>query len=148
MDIRSALDRITAIQAGLSITSPVTASIKKAYKYVPKQDAALPDAPAWMNDWTLSREERHIDLRIQHYTVHMQLFVNDADQDRAADIATAFMAQAVDGFDADVTLDGNVTNSALRGGDPTLVSLGRAGQSYIGLDLFLDLEMKEAKAFS
>ncbi len=148
MNIRAALDRLVVIQAGLSITDPTEVSIGTAYKYVPRQDTTLPDTPSWMNDWTLIREERHIDMRIQFYTVHMQLFVRDADQDQAADIASAFMEKAVEALDADVTLAGAVTRQSLRGGEPTLVSLERAGLSYIGLDLFLDLEMKEAKSFS
>ena len=148
MNIRAALDRLVVIQAGLSITDPTEVSIGTAYKYVPRQDTTLPDTPSWMNDWTLIREERHIDMRIQFYTVHMQLFVRDADQDQAADIASAFMEKTVEALDADVTLAGAVTRQSLRGGEPTLVSLERAGLSYIGLDLFLDLEMKEAKSFS
>ena len=155
MNIRAALDRLVVIQAGLSITDPTEVSIGTAYKYVPRQDTTLPDTPSWMNDWTLIREERHIDMRIQFYTVHMQLFVRDADQDQAADIASAFMEKAVEALDADVTLAGAVTRQSLRGGEPTLVSLklssgpaNAAFLSYIGLDLFLDLEMKEAKSFS
>ena len=148
MNIRAALDRLVAIQGGLSITDPTATSISTAYKYVPRQDTTLPGTPCWMNDWTLIREERHIDMRIQFYTVHMQLFVRDADQDQAADIASAFMEKTVEALDADVTLAGAVTRQSLRGGEPTLVSLERAGLSYIGLDLFLDLEMKEAKSFS
>ena len=147
MNIRAALDRLVVIQGGLSITDPIAASISAAYKYVPRQDTALPSTPCWMNDWTLIREERHIDMRIQLYTVHMQLFVRDADQDQAADIASAFMEKTVEALDADVTLAGAVTRQSLRGGEPTLVSLERAGLSYIGLDLFLDMEMKEAKGF-
>ena len=148
MNIRAALDRLVAIQGGLSITDPTATSISTAYKYVPRQDTTLPGTPCWMNDWTLIREERHIDMRIQFYTVHMQLFVRDADQDQAADIASAFMEKTVEALDADVTLAGAVTRQSLRGGEPTLVSLERGGLSYIGLDLFLDLEMKEAKAFA
>ena len=95
MNIRAALDRLVAIQGGLSITDPTATSISTAYKYVPRQDTTLPGTPCWMNDWTLIREERHIDMRIQFYTVHMQLFVRDADQDQAADIASAFMEKTV-----------------------------------------------------
>ncbi|MCY4107885.1 MAG: hypothetical protein OXG11_02535 [Chloroflexi bacterium] len=148
MNIRAALGRLVAIQGGLSITDPIAVSVGAAYKYVPRQSTTLPATPSWMNDWTLIREERHIDMRIQFYTVHMQLFVRDADQDQAADVASAFMEKTVEALDADVTLNGTVTRQSLRGGEPTLVSLERGGLSYIGLDLFLDLEMKEAKSFS
>ena len=148
MNIRAALDRLGVIQSGLSIKDPASVSISAAYKYVPRQDAALPNTPCWINDWALISEERHIDMRIQFYTVHMQLFVKDADQDQAADIASAFMEKTVEALDADVSLAGAVTRQSLRGGEPTLVRLERAGQSYVGLDLFLDLEMNEAGSFS
>ena len=147
MDIRSALDQIVVIQGGLSITSPVTASVKKAYKYVPKASVALPDNPAWTNDWSLTSLERFVSFRVQNYTVHSQLFVQDADIDRAADIASAFLDKFITALDADISLSQTVTQHTLRGGNPTLVGLERAGQIYIGLDLFLDLEMKEAVSF-
>jgi len=148
VDIGSALDRIIAIQGGLSITSPITESIKVAYKYSPAANVGLPDAPAFFNEWTLEREERHVSMRIQYYTVHMQLLVRDADLNRAADIATAFHVALVDAFDADVQMNNTVTQSSLRGGSPTLAGFVRNNINYIGLDLFLDLELKEAKSFS
>ena len=148
MDIRTALDQIVTIQGGLSITSPLSVSVKKAYKYVPNASVALPDAPAWTNDWTLTSLERFVSLRIQNYTVHMQLFVKDANIDRAADIASAFLDKLITALDADISLSQTVTQHTLRGGNPTLVGLERANLPYIGLDLFLDLEMKEGKTFS
>lgn len=146
MDIRSALDRIVAIQQSLSITSPVALSIKRAYKYVPPQEAAL-DLPCWQNSWTMVSETRGFGSREQLYTVNMQLLVADADQDRAADIATAFHVALVDALDNDRTLGGTVTRQDLRGGNPTLVVFERSGNVYLGLNLFLDLVMYEPKTF-
>ena len=148
MDIRSALDRIIVIQGGLSITSPSTENVKKAYKYVPRANVILTDVPAFTNEWTLASLERFVSFRIQNYTVHMQLFVEDADIDRAADIASSFHKELIDALDADIALSNTVTQHSLRGGNPTLVGLERAGRMYIGLDLFLDLEMKEGATFS
>ena len=148
MDIRSALDNLIVIQAGLSITDPITESIAAAYKYVPPANVALPDTPCWTNEWTLNEVQRFVNLRIQTYTVHMQLFVLDADLDAAADIASAFHAKMVTALDADVSLGQTITQQSLRGGSPTLASLVRSNQAYIGLDLFLDLEMKEGATFT
>lgn len=148
MDIRSALDNLIIIQAALSITSPITASIKKAYKYIPKSSVALPDTPAWLNEWTLNTVERFVGFRIQTYTVHMQLFVLDADPDRGADIASSFAKEMIDALDADVSLGQTITQQTLRGGNPTQGSFERVNLTYSGLDLFLDLEMKEGATFA
>ena len=148
MDIRSALDRIVVIQEGLSITDPLTLAVKRAYKYVPEASSALPDTPAWTNEYSLTNVERLVSLRIQTYTVHMQLFIDDADLDRAADIASSFLKQMIDALDADVSLAQTITQQSLRGGNPTLGSMPRANMPYTGLDLFLDLEMKEGATFT
>jgi hypothetical protein len=148
MDIRSALDRIIAIQDGLAITDPIAEDVKKAYKYVPRANVTLTDVPAFTNEWTLTSLDRFVSFRIQNYTVHMQLFVEDADIDRAADIASSFHKELIDALDADIALNNTVTQHSLRGGNPTLVGLERAGKIYIGLDLFLDLEMKEGATFT
>lgn len=148
MDIRNALDRVIAVQGAMSISSPASIAALRAYKYVPARDSALPDTPCWFNSWSFVREERLIQLRRSFYSVRMQLAVHDADLDRAADIATAFHVAAVADFSADVTLNGQVTNTEFRGGSPTLVRLDWAGMTYVGLDLFLDLVMEEAVTFA
>lgn len=146
MDIRSALSRLTAIQQGLSITTPITASIKKAWTYFPPENAVV-DTPCFLNSWTLVEEARNPSHRIQRYTVRMQLLVHDADMERAADIATSFHVQLVDALDADVNLAGTVSYQTLRGGNPTLAILERGGRIYVGLDLYLDLVMSEPRTF-
>ena len=148
MNIRSALAALRTLEAGLAITSPVVASIKRAYLYMPNQATVAPDAPCVMNDWSLTGIERVGGIRIQKYAVHIQLFVDDSDQDQAADIATAFQVAFVDALDGATSLSGTVVMADLRGGSPTLALLERAGRAYIGLDLFLDLTLKEGKAFS
>lgn len=148
MNIRSALDNLIVIQAALSITSPDSISIDRAYKFFPDRDSALPDTPCFINSWSLTGEDRRVSLRDARFTVHMQLFIDDADLDVGADIASAFLEAIMDALDADVSLGGTVTNTDLRGGDPTLGLLDWAGQGYVGLNLFLDLQMMEPKSFS
>lgn len=151
MNIRDALVRVAAIQAGLSITDPVTDptpyEIKRAYTTFPDRDSALPDCPCWINSWTLVREDRNPGMREAFYQIRMQLFIDDTDLDVGADIATAFMEKIMDALDADTSLGGTSTGTTLRGGDPTLGLLEWAGQGYPGLDLFLDLKMTESKSF-
>lgn len=148
MDIRSALDRLVAIEKDIAITEPARLAVKRAYKYFPPQSVAVPDLPCFMNSWTLVEERRGISLREQRYTVNIQFFAGEGDQDYTADVASAFMAAFMDALDADVSLGGAVTDSDLRGGNPTLAILERAGRSYIGLNLFLDLTMKDAVSFA
>ena len=150
MNIRAAMTNLVALQAGLSITSPLALAVKKAWPYVPPQSVLLPDLPCWTNSWDLGREDRFVGMREQRYTVQMQLFVAEAgagEQDRQADVATAFMDKLVDALDADVTLGQTVSEHWLRGASPSLAILERGGKSYIGLNLFLDLRLTEAKSF-
>ena len=143
-DIRTALTNLVTLQEGLSITAPVSSSIKRAYKYTPPQSSSLPDTPCVLNTWSLTSQELDISLRILFYTIRMQLIVHDSDQDRAADIASSYMNAIITAQNADVTLDGAVNQSILRGSDPTLGVLSWAGVDYIGLDLLLDIELKAA----
>ena len=151
MTIRVVLDKVVTKEGGLSITSPVNLSIKKAWKYMPRQNVALPELPAFMNSWTALPVDFGISgLRALNYRVHIQLLVAKAtvEDDRSADIATAFWEKMRDAFDADLTLGDTVTLAVLRGGDPTLVVIERAKESFIGLNAYLDVEIKQSFAFS
>lgn len=147
-NIRAVLDKLIVLQKGLVITGPVTEHIKRAYKYPPNRSIALPDTPCWMNTWTLTAYHRYPGSLHRFYTISNQLFINDADLDRAADIASAFHEAYTDALDQDITLGGVIERQDVRGGDPTLVLLEWAGIAYIGLQIFLDIELIEAKTFS
>jgi hypothetical protein len=144
MDIRAAMTRIIAVQAALTITDPIAASIKKAWRYTPPQSQTVTETPAFINSWTLNQETRYSNGYRRHdYTVHMQLLVEDSDKDRAADIASAFHAALLTAFDADVQLAGACSGQTIRGGDPTLANFEFAGNPYIGLDLYMDIRMDD-----
>ena len=153
MDIRSAMDRIVTLQGGLVITVPGegidTLAVAQAHKYFPDR-AEVIESPGWINEWSLVEEERGASGTRRHtYIVHSQLFVQDADLDQAADIASEFFDQYMTALDADVTLNGACTIQVLRGGQPTLVTLQWAGDlTYIGLDLFLDVIMDDVGVFA
>jgi len=148
MDIRTVMTNVVSLQEGLSITAPISSSILRAYKYMPPMASGLPDTPCFMNSWTLQNQELDIGLRILIYTVRMQLAVLDADQDVAADIASSYMNALITAQNADIQLGGSCVLSTLRGGDPTLAVLSWAGQDFIGLDLILDVELKDAVSIS
>ena len=143
-DIRTALTNLVTLQESLSITAPISSSILRAYKFTPPQSSSLPDTPCFLNTWTLTNQELDISLRILFYTIRMQLIVHDSDQDQAADIASSYMTALITAQNADVTLNGSVNQCFLRGSDPTLGVLQWAGVDYIGLDLLLDIEIKDA----
>lgn len=140
MNIGTVLDRIVTLQQGLSITAPIAASVKRVHKFPPNRAQALADCPAWVNTWTMTRTDAQAGHWFEFYTVHCQLFVNDADLNRAADIATAFHVAFVIAMETDFRLSGTVLGVYPRGGDPTLALLEWAGQGYVGLDEFVDLE--------
>lgn len=149
VNIRDAITRIAAIQEGLSISSPVSVAIEKAWPYAPDTGAAL-RVPAWVNGWTLVSERRQLGNRSVFYTVHMQLYAVPAtvQQQRAMDICTAFLEATLVAFDsaANRRLTDTVSRQSIRGNDPTIGVLEWGGQAYIGLDLFLDIEIEEARA--
>lgn len=135
-----ALDRIAAVQLGLSISSPLAQTIKRTYRVPPKQGDALPDVPCFIN--TVDLPDIHWlpnSQRQRRFVVGMQLFVKDADNDQGREIALSFLEAIVVAFHADVTLNGTCTAQTLRGGTPTLARLDWAGQSFVGLQLFMDV---------
>lgn len=154
MNIRTALDRIVTLQLALTITAPITASIKAAHKYPPNRGIALPDTPCWMNSWTLDRVEREYRTRHAFYEVSAQLFVLDTDLNRAADIATAFHVAFMDALDTSASINDDAAiarwdhGGSGRASDPTLSLLDWAGKSYIGLSEFLRLELLDTVTFT
>lgn len=145
MDIATALTRLATMEKALTISAPIAASIKRVHTLPPNRGQALADTPCWINSWQLSRIESGLGgaagPRHEYYAVHAQLFVSDADINRAASIATAFLPKFIEALNADYTLGDAVLTAELRGGDPTLALLEWGGQSYAGLDLFVDLDL-------
>ncbi|MGD9889691.1 MAG: hypothetical protein AB7R89_25790 [Dehalococcoidia bacterium] len=149
MDIGSALDALATIHGTLSITSPIAASIKKVHTYAPNRDSTLPDTPCWMLTWSFRElQEGMSGRRFQVYTVRCQLFIEDADLNRAAAIATAFHVAWIDLMDQHNQLGGTVTKIDRRGGEPTLGLLTWAEKPYVGLDLYLDLHLVDSTTYS
>lgn len=151
MDILSAMLKVRSIQESITVANPSQSGndikVLKAWLTRPPQKVVLTDFPCFINSWTFNGETRQSILREQSYSVHMQLLINDADWDRAALIATAFMPAIVKAFDTNVTLDTTVVRTTLRGGNPTLGAV-TLDKTYIGLDLYLDLSMADTADFT
>jgi hypothetical protein len=146
-DIATAMAEIVARQAVLSIASPTAASVQKAWDYFPPDAVGVPDDYTFMNSWSLTGTERSAGLFYEKYVVHMQLFIRNADRDVGIKIAAAFHAALLAAFGPHPTLGGKVADQQIRGGTPTLANLSRAGVDYPGLDLFMDVTIKNAMTF-
>lgn len=152
MKIRDVIGALVTLQSGLSITDPEVVAIAKAYNYFPPQEMTLTDTPCWANEYKLVGIERSPSRFAQEYIIHSQLFVQNADDERAADIATEFLAEYLDALNQNVTLEtspGNPTcvQAFPAGGDPTLALLDRAGIKFIGLDMLLYVQLSDAIVF-
>ncbi len=151
MDIRTAMDELVRLESELSISEPSPKSIAKAYKYGPPQSIGSGvNLPCWYNDFTLTSYDLGIDMGMHIYTAHAQLFVGRGYQDVHADIAAAFLTQFLKDLTANSSLKtkagvSTVTNTAVVGGNPTLVGFARANDVFIGLDLFVTMRIEQAE---
>jgi hypothetical protein len=134
-------------QGLLTITTPLPAAIGKAWDYFPPDSVGLPDDYTFMSLWSMPSTERSAGLFYEKYVVHIQLFVKNADRDVGIKIAAAFHVALLAAFAPHPTLSGTVANQDIRGGEPTLANLERAGISYPGLDLFMDVTIKNPMTF-
>jgi hypothetical protein len=141
LSIAAAVDRLVGIERNLEIIDPATIKVARAYTGPPPSRRTLNDVPCFINTWRFIRELRGNGARSLYYEIHPQLVVRDADTDQAHAIAAGFLEAFLFALDADVDLGGSVSNQHLRGGDPTVVTYTFAGKRYIGLDLFIDVEM-------
>lgn len=143
--IRTALTNLVALQESVSITDPVNMSIRKAYTHHPGK-SVNPGMPFIFNTWTFPAQDLAISQEVHRYTINMQVHVEDADGERAGDIASAFHEALLNAWRADPKLTQNgspgVIGAALRGGEPTLVNFEHNGKLYTGLDLFLDCQIE------
>lgn len=158
LPIDEAVARIAEIQKSLSISTiyevkndvrvatPFAKSIKRAFPYFPKSSIAVTDTPCFMNQWTAPQMTFGSAIMLGEFSVHMLLFCHDADTDRAAAIASAFYPKILQAFSTDIKLGGwsPATVRSIRGADPTLATNDFAGQSFVGLDLYLDLYLNKS----
>lgn len=148
MNFDNFLSALEELERSISVTSPVAATVKRAYWGAPPQ--SMTDLPCAIN--ALSEPERTLGFgsREQRLRIQVQVLVGPAtgDTSRQSRLATALWFAAKDVFDRDPTIGGTVSFSTLRGGEPTVpVLLQHAGQAYIGLNAYLEIQDAEAFEF-
>lgn len=153
MGIRAALDAVSAIQQSLVVPDGTfdwysgDIGINTVYKYGVPNEAEAPDIPCWFNSWTLAQTIRMPSLLETIYNIRMQLAVYDADQNRAAEIAAAFMDEVLEAFNADITLGGTISHHDIVGSSPTSIQI-ELDKKYMGIDLVMTVYIKEIVTFS
>lgn len=139
MGIRSILDGINRIQSELVVPANTLDNqddpirINRVYKTVPHQAEHL-EANCWINTYTLLPIVR-TGFWETVFNIRMQLFIEESDIDRAADIANAFLDVTLTAFNTHIDIFGSVSHHNLSGRSPTLVGVERDGRTYVGLDL-------------
>lgn len=144
---KDARTEIKALLETVSIAEPIKEAIARVYEFPPP---TVEDLPCFIIGLPALKIERGPSLRIRTYKVRLTLLVRDADVDRAAEIADAYREAILDVFDADVTLGGNCTQALAPEFEEGsgFEYPGGSGKHYVGYDIFLTVEIKEAKAFS
>lgn len=104
-----------------------------------------PECPAWMNTWEMIGETRQ-GFREHVYDVRMQLFIENADLEVAADIATAYWAKLMLALDGGQSLGGTCNHTVLASGKLAKNSWG--GRPYPGLDCHLTVYCKDIVTFN
>lgn len=140
--------RIAELLETVSITSPITESIVKAYETPPGTVQDLPCFIIFPPALTVERGSGG--LRIKTYTVRLELLVRDADLSQAADLVDAYREATIDVFDTKGTLSGTCTLIVgPRVEEASGLEYPRGtGSFYTGFDAFLTVQIQEPKAFT
>ncbi len=148
-DILSALERIVAVQEGLTITSPSRESVARVHLLPPDRNKTLADIPCFINTARLHPTQFGASLLQRRYTVRMQFFAGPP-TNHSALVAMAFEEKLIRAFAADVTLAGACTNlREIRASDGTdgLVRYEWGKVSYFGFDYELDVQFAEGQVY-
>ena len=144
MPITDTITNLVAVQESLSITSPVSQTILKAYPRPPARNVSL-EPPCFINTWSFpdqAGEDGSFSQAEHRYVITMQMFAVDADLDRGLHIAEKFWEAWLDAWVADQQLKNGgastILGSALTGADPTLSLLEWNNVGYPGWTATLD----------
>lgn len=144
--ISACMDRIVEIEEGLTVETPSTYAVKKVYRSFLDPQYELPGPRVFQNEWTFMPIDpsRMMSLREIKYAVRLQFLAAEAiaDSQNAVLIAEAFWEATLAAFCQDVGLAGTATRALLRGAEPTVGLIQRAGKAYIGFEAFLDVEIR------
>lgn len=140
----AALARIVAIQAAISISSPVALTIAAAHKDPP---GSIQDTPCFLNVIEPGEIAYGPGSQRQRHRVKMQFMVKDEAVADASAIARAFLEATRVAFNADIRLAGTCTVAQL-GATAGVTGLQYAGVQFIGFELPLLVIMHEAVTFA
>jgi hypothetical protein len=140
----AARTRIAAILAAVSITEPVEATIARVYE---NPWETVEDSPCFIFVPPPREVERGSSLRIKTYTLMMRCLVYDDARERASDMVDAFVEATIDAFDSDLTLNGSASDIKGPRAPEGAKGFEYAGRRFVGIDCFLTVVIKEAKAF-
>ncbi len=141
---RTARAEIATILTGVAITDPITTSILRVFQTEPKQ---VSDFPCVVVLGTEKSPARSSGLRQREMTAHLRLAVQDADQNRAADIIDALQDAITDAFDANLTLNGKASNvNGPYWELPGVVAVG--GQEQFGADCTVRITLYDDPVFA
>ena len=138
----------------VAITDPMVESIKRAYATVPdaRMALAVADLPcAMMPTHELQTAGFKSGFLGPMYAIKLQVFIAPAtmEQGHSARMAHAFEAAIIAKCSGAMRLGGNVSLIRdVRGERETVAVLEWAGIPYVGLDMWIDVTLKEAKAHS
>lgn len=153
-NIADALDALALIEDAVTATVDGTVfAVKRVHTYPLRASQSFADTPCFQNTWRIDPGQRGHGIRRLFYVVRAQLFINEADMDRGIEAATRMHMDFIDRLDANVTLkdsngDSTVTRLDYRGADPTIGVAERNNISYQVLDMFVDLLIETAQAYT
>ena len=147
MDILTAMDEIRTRLGALAITTPIAQTVARVWDPLPPDSVVISDVPSWGLSLSFLGADRTASQYVEHYTLRMQLFIKDADRDRAIKIARSFHVALLAAFAPHPTLAATVTDHTLRGGTPTEAILTRNDLTYTGLDEYMDITIKNAMTY-
>lgn len=136
---------IATILTGVAISSPVAATIKRVYETPHKHVTDLPCVVVVGTAKPLII--RSSGLREREYVARLRLVIDDADLEQTADMIDAFEEAIIDAFDANLTLNGKVSN--LNGPaweEPETFDVG--GQTRWGADALVSFRMFDDPGFA
>lgn len=147
MDIVTAMTEINMRLLAVAIASPQPMSIAKVWDPIPPDSVAISDFPCFLASLSFVDTDRNASQFVERYVLHLQLFIKEADRDIGRRLARAFHVALIAALGPHPTLAGKVTDWSLRGGTPSEGDYTRNNVTYPGLDLYMDITIKNAMTF-
>lgn len=147
MKLREVLTKLAAVQAQVAVDEPVAARIVRVYPYLPPGQDDI-DTPCVINQWRfVSQTPRPNGFRELRYVIRSQVFVAQSGQDFDAysELATALHDALLEAMASQLTLDGTVSLSNVRGDEAAFmpVIFERNGIGYVGLQYQIDVQIHD-----